>query len=118
MKDLIGTCFCKRRHDNVGYMPDDRKPPLWVCMDCLNATTVDGITIARKVYSLTKKTLDAYERNALVAGAAKAGEYADSIGKTDMADMEESEWLEFWKTGLTGYENAMRDSLESGKAPF
>lgn len=111
MKGCIGACaVCLRKHENIGYSPNERSRVAWVCDDCL--------PVARKAYHMPKKHLDVYELKAMQAGGEKAGEYLDTIGKTDLAELELHEWLEMWRVGLDGYGNSMRDMLKNGEAPF
>lgn len=116
--NLVGTCFCKRRHDNIGYTPNERKQPLWCCTECLNTQAPDGESIVRKVYFMSTKTFDIYESQALIKGGEAGGEVLESLGKTDLAELQQTEWVQFLAAVLKGYSKAMRDSLESGKAPF
>lgn len=116
--ELVGVCFiCKRRHDNVGYAPHDRAPIKWVCWECLDDTHNGIRSKLPKVYHMPRKTLDDFERRALEDGGNAGGEYLDSIGKTDLADLDEFEWGEFLRRVLVGYADGMRE-IVSREVPF
>lgn len=105
----IGMCFCRRRHDNIGYAPTERHPVLWVCEECLPA--------ARTVYHMPQKHFDEFERQALDHGGDKGGEFLDELGITDLAKLQEHEWREFLTKVMSGYSERMREFSE-GRAPF
>ena len=119
MTDLIGTCFiCKRRHDNLGYSPDERRSPVkWLCWECLDDTHNGVRSKLPKVYHMPRKTLDDYERRALEDGGNAGGEYLDEIGKTDLANLKPEEWAAFLSRVLTGYADSMRE-IVSKEVPF
>jgi hypothetical protein len=50
------------------------------------------------------------EVEALQAGGGAAGEYLDSIGKTDLAQLTGDEWNTFLGKVLTGYSERMRQA--------
>ena len=51
---------------------------------------------------------------AIVATGPKAGDYLDRLGKTDLATMDEAEWLGFIEAVVTSY----RDEMAVTHAPF
>lgn len=102
--DLIGTCFiCKRRHSNLGVAPHERAPIKWFCDAHL------GNVNLQKAYHMPKRQLDDYEQQALEDGGNAGGEYLDSIGKTDLAELDEEEWRTFLGKVLQGYAEGMRE---------
>jgi len=119
--DLVGTCFiCKRRHDNLGYSPDERRSPIkWLCWECLDdthlpdATTTGVRSKLPKVYHMPKRQLDDFERRALEDGGNAAGAYLDEIGKTDLADLDEFEWSTFLSRVFIGYADSMREMVRT-----
>ncbi len=117
--ELVGTCFiCKRRHDNLGYSPDERRAPIkWVCWECLDDTHNGIRSKLPKVYHMPKRQLDDFERRALEDGGNAGGEYLDSIGKTDLAELEPHEWSRFLGLVMTGYADSMRE-IVSREVPF
>jgi hypothetical protein len=44
-----------------------------------------------------------------------AGEYLDSIGKTDLAVLTEAEWLTLLEVIVTAYQDALARRLEQGR---
>jgi hypothetical protein len=58
-----------------------------------------------------------HEVAALEAASPLAGEYLESIGKTDLATMSEDEWMTLLDVVVTGFQdNLIR--LKSSEAPF
>jgi hypothetical protein len=104
------------QHNNIGYSPTPKHAIGWACLDCLNLAP--KIAVVKKVYHMARKQLDVYEERALEAGSDKAGEYLDSIGKSDLADLEKYEWLEMWRRGLVGYAESMQQMMVANAAPF
>ena len=49
-----------------------------------------------------------HEVNAIVDAAGQAGEHLDALGKTDLAEMDEGEWMDFVERVCTGYVQSMR----------
>lgn len=62
---------------------------------------------------------DAHEIAAIAAAGPLAGEYLESIGKTDLATLSEAEWLTFLEVVVTAYQDALVRALEArrGHAP-
>jgi hypothetical protein len=58
-----------------------------------------------------------YEIAAIEAASGPAGEYLESIGKTDLAAMDESEWMTLLEVIVTAYTDTLRARLAE-KAPF
>jgi hypothetical protein len=44
-----------------------------------------------------------YEREAIAHGGEQAGEYLETLGKTDLATMTPQEWDTFIEAAITGY---------------
>jgi hypothetical protein len=59
-----------------------------------------------------KRIFDIYETTSLRAGGVAACQYLDSIGKTDMAELTEVEWLLFFTKYAGAYEDKMKNSFE------
>jgi len=51
---------------------------------------------------------------AMQAASAPAGEYIESLGKTDMAKFSEAEWMQFIEVIVTAY----TDAMIAGQAPM
>lgn len=56
-----------------------------------------------------------HEQAAIVAASPSAGEYLESIGKTDLAVLTEAEWLTFLEVVVTAYQDALALRLEGQK---
>jgi hypothetical protein len=56
------------------------------------------------------------EIRAIELASAPAGQYIESIGKTDMATWSESEWLTFLEVVVTGFQDGMQ-SRKNQHAP-
>jgi hypothetical protein len=101
----IGTCFiCARRHDNIGFRISQHYPVKWNCYACTDHM--------ERAIRLPKKTFDIYETDALLAGGAVAGQYLDSIGQTDLAELDEPQFILFFAKFIGGYEDSMRKAFE------
>lgn len=113
--DLVGTCFiCKRRHDNLGYSPDERRSPIkWLCWECLDDTHNGIRSKLPKVYHMPKRQLDDFERRALEGAMTFAGDLLEKIGKTDLAEFDEAECLQFCERILIGYADSMREMVRA-----
>lgn len=61
---------------------------------------------------MTKKQFDIYETDSLQEGANAAGQYLDSINKTDLAELNPDQFKLFFAKFLGGYETAMRTAME------
>ena len=58
---------------------------------------------------MARRTIDEYEGRALEDGGNAGGEYLDSIGKTDLAQLKPEEWSTFLGCILQGYAESMRE---------
>lgn len=61
--------------------------------------------------SLGEKVITDCEVDALEHGGMAGGEYLDSIGKTDLAELTEEQWGEFLGKVLEGYSDHMRGKV-------
>lgn len=52
------------------------------------------------------------EQAAMDAASNAAGEYLESLGKTDLAQLEVSEWNSFIESVVTGYTDRLRELAE------
>lgn len=57
---------------------------------------------------MPKKQFDIYETQSLQAGGEAAGAYMDSIGQTDLAELNQEQFLLFFAKFMGGYEDSMR----------
>jgi len=60
---------------------------------------------------------DEHEQAAIVATSPVAGEYLDSIGKTDLALLTETEWLTLLEVIITAYQDEIARRLDAGRHP-
>lgn len=105
------TCIvCGRRPSGLGYVPSAGRSIGWAC--------IEHLPQARTVYQMPKTKLDPFEQIALDEAGNEAGAYLDSIGQTDLAALNEEEWLIFRKTLLEGFGSSMRRQIDEHGAPF
>jgi archaellum component FlaD/FlaE len=64
-------------------------------------------------YLETEEMIDPtpHEMNAVLAGGANAGEYLESIGKTDLAAMTADEWTTFLLAVVSGYIEHLKNEV-------
>src|SRR5690349_6383505 len=101
------ACHVCGRHalgNGVGKHPDNR----WLCAECLPLLE----------YVKDIRRWDAYEIKASELAGNDAGAYADSIGKTDMALMDDVEWMTFRNTMIRGFGKHIRYLIRNSEAPF
>lgn len=58
---------------------------------------------------------DEHETAAIAAASPMAGEYLESIGKTDLAVLTESEWLTLLQVIITAYQDELARRLDAGQ---
>jgi ribosomal protein L37AE/L43A len=103
-------CFvCRRRAAGIGVGKPGQQG--WLCMTC-------DINLAKEAYHMSGRDFDVFERRALKAAGETAGAYLDEIGKTDLASLDEAQWLHFLERVVTAFGDAVRAEVQSGKAPF
>ena len=103
---------CRGQAWEQGYKPSRREPGLWSCHDPVCTS------LLKKVWTMTKETLDGYEHQAALAAGDDAGAWLDGIGKTDLAALSKEEWEEFLGLIVIGFQSHMRRLIEAGEAPF
>lgn len=104
-----GPCFCcRRRDDGIGAMRGRRI--VWSCND--------HIHLAQGALSMPKRELDTLEQRALSAAGDAAGAYLDRIGKTDLASLDEVQWVTFLRTVVDTFGADLAERLSSHEAPF
>lgn len=102
---------CKRAATGIGYAPKQGKPILWLCDDPV------CIGLGSKVFRMPKE-MTQFEAFALSDAGEEAGAYLESVGKTDLAELNAEEWVTFLKTILFTFEKKMRERLLAHTAPF
>ena len=60
---------------------------------------------------------DEHEIAAIEAASPMAGEYLESIGKTDLVVLTEAEWMTLLEVVVTAYQDALARRLDQGKHP-
>ena len=56
------------------------------------------------------------EQEAMDAASRTAGEYLESVGKTDLAQLEVSEWESLIESVVTGYTDRLRELADQDRA--
>lgn len=103
--NCVGVCtVCKRRHDNIGFQYTRNHPIKWFCLE--DAEHIKAIS------TMPKKLFDMYESDSIMEGGAKAGQYLDTIGVTDLAELTEDQFRAFFVKFLGGYEDAMKSAMQ------
>jgi hypothetical protein len=98
---------CLRDAPNVAFNAKGQSMP--VCgMDCVAIINrMDG----------PMEDMNEAEIKAMYAASTQAGQYLETLGKTDMATFTEDEWLSMIDAAVTGFCDAMRKSVAES-APF
>ena len=60
---------------------------------------------------------DEHEIAAIAAASPMAGEYLESIGKTDLAALSEAEWLTLLEVVVTAYQDKLARRLDAERRP-
>ncbi|SCM79465.1 conserved hypothetical protein [uncultured Pleomorphomonas sp.] len=103
------TCgLCGRRADGIGFSPGGRPPVVWVCNDC-------GLARARTAARM--RDFDAVERRAFALAARRAGQFLDTIGKTDLAVLTTEEYEGFLRAFQTHFVEEIRRLVEGEATP-
>ena len=108
---ICGVCR-RRATTGLGWAGKQGKPIMWLCDDA------DCGQLARSVYEMSRKQLDAFEIAARNDAGDEAGAYLEKIGKTDLATLTEAEWFEFLRQVLFGFEASLRRRFLEARAPF
>ncbi|MBS1184153.1 MAG: hypothetical protein H6Q99_4033 [Proteobacteria bacterium] len=99
------TCgICGRRADGIGSSPTGRPPIVWVCAAC-------GPGRARTVARMGD--YDIIERRAFAVAARRAGQFLDTIGKTDLAVLSTEEYEAFLRAFQTHFVEEIRRLVEA-----
>ena len=95
----IGWGYSKRARS-----PDDMA---WCCDD------PECIAIARETYAMRQLEFRRLDELSTEEGGAVAGQYLDTIGKTDLAALTEEEWQEFCRRLIGGYRVALKEKFRN-----
>lgn len=60
---------------------------------------------------------DEHEAAAIEAASPAAGEYLESLGKTDLAALTRAEWLTLLEVVVTAYQDELVRRLDAGRHP-
>ena len=107
-----GPCWlCRRRDEGIGFPGSGRTPRIvWTC--------VEHIPLYRKATTVPRAEYDRYEQIALQEAGAVAGEYLDSIGKTDLATLDEAEWIIFLRKVIDTFGDDLAKRVAELEVPF
>lgn len=64
------------------------------------------------------RNFDPYELIARRDAGSAAGAYLDEIGKSDLADLTEEQWLKFLAKVISGFGDSLRTQIAELRAPF
>lgn len=108
---MTDVCTCCQRHAiGVGISDttyNKNEPIRWLCRECAD--------IAMHIRSVRR--LDPFELQALDGGVDAVGAYLGTIGKTDLAEMDELEARLLVKAAWQGCGDRLRKELREG-TPF
>jgi hypothetical protein len=74
--------------------------------------------VARSVYKMPDVILDALEQGAAFEAGVDAAGYLEEIGTTDLAKLSETEWREFLRRLIVGFEQVLRRKNLEKHPPF
>lgn len=107
-----GVCaICRRRSDGIGVFLKRPDRIVWACYDHMK--------LVKKAAYMPTAEFEIEERRAIENGTSeRAGKYLDKIGKTDLAQMTEKEWVEFLKVIVIGFGEELQKEILEYKAQF
>ena len=111
-KEPTLCAVCHRQAVWLGYYAGRRGPIVWLCNDngCHAA--------AKKVYAMSQSNLEEFELGAALEAGALVGSYLEEIGTTDIAALDASQWREFLRRIVLGFEYALRRKILENEPPF
>lgn len=107
INDPAACVVCRRHAIGLG-IGNPGGSPRWVCEDC--------VPHARELRTVRK--FDQYELIARRDAGDKAGEFLDGLGKSDLAELTEGEWLEFLGKVIDEFGTSIRRQVADMSAPF
>ena len=104
---------CRRPASGLAVAAKGRRnsPLAWVCDDS------ECIQIAKDSFDMRQTEFSRLDEKAAIMGGDSAGQYLDSIGKTDLAKLDEKEWQTFCRTLVGAYRESLKTTLKD-EAPF
>lgn len=107
-----GPCWlCRRRDDGVGFLTGGFNKKF--VPSCL-----DHIALGKLVFDMPRKEFDHYEQDALLAAGDAGGEFLANLGETDIAKLDEVQFVAFTKTVITAFGTELEKRLQSMEPPF
>lgn len=101
-------CHCRREAKGFYFQRHKEQPRRWCCsMACLDT--------AHRLNGMIDPTQ--HEIAAIEAASEPAGQYIESLGRTDMATWSRDEWLQFLECVVTGYVDEL-GKLTQDELPF
>lgn len=106
--------ICRRHAVWLGYAPSKPAPlpTIWLCDDAYCHAA------AAKVYAMPKAQLEAYELGAVLETGTVAVSYLETVGQTDLAQLDREQWREYLRLLLTSYEHILRRKILSDEPAF
>ena len=95
-------CACG---DGVWWRRSQREP--WHCRTCRPVAAKAKVFWIRRKRNMVDPTT--HEIAAIQAASEPAGEYLEELGKTDLATLEEHEWLTFLEVVITAYQSKLAE---------
>lgn len=107
-----GPCWlCRRRDEGLGFITSGWNPRItWTC--------IAHIPLHKKALPMPSKEYDRYEQDALQEAGDAAGEYLESIKKTDLATLDPVEWITFLRKVIDTFGEDLEKQLEKREVPF
>ncbi|KRR21669.1 DUF6511 domain-containing protein [Bradyrhizobium retamae] len=103
---------CQRQAVGLGYAPKQGTPVLWLCDE------PECIQLGRVVFHMAPSKLTHFERLSLADAGSEGGAYLEKLGKFDLSELSQDEWMNFLTIVLKGYGTKMREHVLSHAAPF
>ena len=110
-REPICCAVCRRRASWIGYAPQQNGKIIWCCGETKCTRHL------KDVYRMSAADFDRFEGIAVNKAGDIAGEYLDSIGKTDLATLDPVQWHVFLTKVVFGFGEAMRQVLDE-EIPF
>lgn len=107
-KQPLTCAVCHRRATDIAYVTETRKT-LYLCGDpgCIAGA-----------HRLKHLDLDRLEEDALSLAGKHAGNYLDTIGITDLTELDGDQWTTFLKMVVNSFEVELRDLILAENPPF
>lgn len=107
-----GACWlCRRRDDGVGFLSGgfDKK----FVPSCL-----DHIALGKVAFAMPRSEYDRYEQDAMLAAGDAGGEFLAGIGETDLAKLDEVQFIAFVKAVIDHFGKELEKRIQALEPPF